>query len=116
MVPVLMQTPPTMSRLSTTAARLPSLAVAMAAFCPPGPPLHGDGALQVAQLPAVVVAAVVGGRPAEEDVARRLHQPLPAHHPVAVVALPAWAEVLLQHRGGRLLELDEQRVAMVPAG
>src|SRR4051812_44546243 len=37
MVPVWMHTPPTMSRRSTTAAFLPSLAVAMAAFCPPGP-------------------------------------------------------------------------------
>ena len=36
-VPVLMQTPPTMSRRSTTAARLPSFAAAMAAFWPAGP-------------------------------------------------------------------------------
>src|SRR4051812_48984944 len=37
MVPVLMHTPPIMSRRSTTAAFLPSFAAAMAAFCPPGP-------------------------------------------------------------------------------
>ncbi len=37
MVPVLMQTPPTISLRSTTAARLPSFAAAMAAFCPAGP-------------------------------------------------------------------------------
>jgi hypothetical protein len=32
-----MQTPPSISRRSTMAARLPSFAAAMAAFCPPGP-------------------------------------------------------------------------------
>ena len=37
MVPVLMQTPPTMSQRSTMAARRPSLAAAMAAFWPAGP-------------------------------------------------------------------------------
>jgi hypothetical protein len=36
-VPVLMHTPPTMCRRSTTAERRPSLAAAIAAFCPPGP-------------------------------------------------------------------------------
>src|SRR6266540_4994270 len=36
-VPVLMHTPPTMSVRSTTAARRPSLAAAIAAFWPPGP-------------------------------------------------------------------------------
>src|SRR5664280_3116076 len=37
MVPVLMQTPPTMLRRSITADLRPSLAAAMAAFWPPGP-------------------------------------------------------------------------------
>ena len=36
-VPVLMQTPPSMSGRSITATRLPSFAAAIAAFCPPGP-------------------------------------------------------------------------------
>lgn len=37
MVPVLMQTPPIMCLRSTIAALLPSLAAAIAAFCPAGP-------------------------------------------------------------------------------
>jgi hypothetical protein len=37
MVPVLTHTPPSMSPRSMTATLLPSLAAAMAAFCPPGP-------------------------------------------------------------------------------
>src|SRR3569833_1959912 len=37
MVPVLMHTPPIMFRRSTIATRRPSLAAAIAAFCPPGP-------------------------------------------------------------------------------
>ena len=37
MVPVWMQTPPIISRRSTTATRLPSLAAATAAFWPAGP-------------------------------------------------------------------------------
>lgn len=37
MVPVWMQPPPIMSRRSTTATRLPSLAAATAAFWPAGP-------------------------------------------------------------------------------
>ena len=36
-VPVLTQTPPIMVRRSATATRFPSLAAAIAAFCPPGP-------------------------------------------------------------------------------
>src|ERR1700682_6790193 len=36
-VPVLMQTPPSIRPRSTTATVLPSLAAAIAAFCPPGP-------------------------------------------------------------------------------
>src|ERR1700759_5700179 len=50
MVPVCRQTPPIISGRSTTATRLPSLAAAIAAFCPPGPRtddqqleiMHGD--------------------------------------------------------------------------
>ena len=37
MVPVLMHTPPTTERASTTATRLPILAAATAARCPAGP-------------------------------------------------------------------------------
>src|SRR5580693_7149429 len=37
MVPVLMHTPPTMERASTTTTRLPNLAAATAARCPAGP-------------------------------------------------------------------------------
>src|ERR1700746_2985671 len=37
MVPVLTHTPPSISRCSMIATDLPSLAAAIAAFCPPGP-------------------------------------------------------------------------------
>ena len=48
--------------------------------------------------------------PAEQDVARRLHQPLAGDHALAVVLVLALAEVRLEHRRLRLLDLQEQRV------
>ena len=53
--------------------------------------------------------------PAQEDVARGLHQMLAGHHPLAVIAELALAGELLEHRGLRLLELQEQRVLLVSA-
>src|SRR5262249_26306610 len=51
--------------------------------------------------------------PAEQDVARRLHQALALDDALAVLVELALAEERLEHRGLRLLELEEQRVALV---
>ena len=76
-----------------------------------------DRALSVPELAPVEVprAAVHSHRrqPSEEDVAGRLHQPLAAHHALAVVLVAARARVWLQDRVVRLLELEEQRVVVV---
>src|SRR5262249_4497705 len=53
--------------------------------------------------------------PAEEDVARCLQQALPFDHSLAVRGEPALAEERLQDRGVSLLDLQEQRVVLVPA-
>ena len=53
--------------------------------------------------------------PAEEDVARRLHQPLAGDDALAAVAVLALADESLQHRRLRLLDLQEQRVFVVDA-
>ena len=53
--------------------------------------------------------------PAEQDVARRLHQALALDDPLAVVAVPAGAEVRLEHRGLGLLDLQQERVVVVAA-
>ena len=53
--------------------------------------------------------------PAQEDVARRLEQPLAFHDPLSVVGVPALARVRLEHRRFRLLDLEEQRVGVVLA-
>jgi hypothetical protein len=54
--------------------------------------------------------------PAQEDVRRRLHQPLSRDHALAVVRVGARAEETFEHRGLRLLDLQEQRVVLVAAG
>jgi hypothetical protein len=73
-------------------------------------------ALHVAQLAPVVVAVDVGALgPAQEDVAGGLQHPLTLDHPLAVLLAAALPEVALQDRGGCLLDLQEQRVALVAA-
>ena len=64
---------------------------------------------------AAPVDPVLDVQPAEEDVARRLHQALPGDHPLAVVAEVAGADEALQHRLLRLLDLQHQRVVAVAA-
>ena len=51
-------------------------------------------------------------QPAEHDVARRLHQALTFDHAAAVVLELALAGEAFEHRGLRLLELQEQRVLL----
>src|SRR5512133_404566 len=71
-------------------------------------------ALHVAELPPVVVTAAVFPRgPAQEDVADGLHHPLPGDHALAVLGEAAFGQRALQDRGGRLLDLQEQRVVLV---
>ena len=63
-------------------------------------------ALHVAKLAPVEVA--VGLRPlgpAEVDVARSLHHPLPLHDALSRVLVATLGQVILEHRGRRLLDL-----------
>src|SRR5205823_6523599 len=53
--------------------------------------------------------------PAQEDVAGRLHHPLPLHDPLARLAVLALAQMILQHRPRGFLHLQEQRVVSVAA-
>jgi hypothetical protein len=74
--------------------------------------------LGVPQLAHVVVAAavrVVGMQPAEQHVARRLHQPLAVDDPAALVGLLGAGGVGLEHRPLRLLDLEHERVGGVAA-
>ena len=80
----------------------------------------GERALPVLELADVEVAllAVEAGAdvlPAEEDVARRLHQALTGDDALAAVAVLALADEPLEHRRLRLLDLQEQRVLVVDA-
>ena len=76
--------------------------------------LHVGRALHVAQLtpvePAVRLHAL---GPAEVDVARGLHHPLPLHHALAVLLVAALRQVVLEHRGRGLLDLQEERVLLI---
>src|SRR4029453_2019609 len=69
-----------------------------------GPDLH------VPELADVEIPAGLALRPAEEDVARRLHQSVAVYNPLAMIAVDALAGVRLQDRGPRLLDLEEQGV------
>ena len=53
--------------------------------------------------------------PAEHDVARRLHQALALDDPLAAVRELAASEERLEHRALCLLQLQEQRVLVIPA-
>src|SRR5262245_16227491 len=46
--------------------------------------------------------------PTQEDVAGRLHEPVPLHDPLAVVGINARACKCLQYRGTSFLDLEEQ--------
>src|SRR3954452_1957214 len=76
--------------------------------------LHLGGALHVAELPPVEVPRDVESlRPAEEDVARRLHHPLTLDDSLSVVTVATLRQVILQDRRRRLLDLEEQGVLLV---
>ena len=71
-------------------------------------------AFHIAQLAPIEVAVAfrIFG-PAEVDIAGGLYQPLSLHHPLAVLPEAALRQVLLQHRGRRLLDLQEERIMRV---
>ena len=66
--------------------------------------------LHVPELADVEMPAVPGLQPAEEDVARRLHQAAAVHDPLPVIRVDALTGVRLQHRGARLLDLEKQGI------
>jgi hypothetical protein len=79
-----------------------------------------DGEFPVPQLPDVEVPgppvqACLGALPAQEDVGRRLHQPLAGDHSLALVGILAGADEPAEHRRLCLLDLQEQRISFVPA-
>src|SRR5204863_1426589 len=53
--------------------------------------------------------------PTEEDVARRLHEPLTFDHPLPVVGVSALADERLQYGRLCLLGLQEERILSIPA-
>src|SRR5690242_206913 len=75
--------------------------------------LHANADLDVPQLADEVVTLItVTIAPSEEHVARRLHEPVPVHHPLAVVRERALACVRLQHRSAGLLNLEKEGIAV----
>jgi hypothetical protein len=86
-------------------------------------PVREDGLdverdLPVAQLPHVEVprsAVDPGANPAEKDVARSLHEPLPVDDALPVIRETACANQRLEDRRLGFLHLEEQRVALVAA-
>ena len=73
--------------------------------------LHADADLDVPQL-ADEEVALRALRPPEEHVAGGLHEPVAVDDALAVVGEDARAGVRLQHRGARLLDLEEEGVAL----
>ena len=77
--------------------------------------LHFVGGLPVAELADVEVVRTpeaVDPQPAEEPVARSLHQPLTRDHPLALLLDGASLGIALQHRGLSFLHLEEQCVVV----
>src|SRR5262249_30016499 len=66
--------------------------------------------LDVSELPDIEVPGFLAGRPAEEDVTRRLHQALAGYDAVAVVRVHALPCEWLEDGAVRLLELQEEWV------
>src|SRR5919112_4903914 len=70
-------------------------------------------ALHVLELAPVEVASFRATEPAEEDIARGLHQPLAGHDAMTVVLVGTRRNVALQYRGPRLFDLEEQGIIPV---
>jgi len=67
-----------------------------------------ESALHIAELPHVVLVTVRAG-PAEERIGDRLHDPLTTDHSFSGLRQLTCSGVGLQHRGGGLLDLQDQR-------
>ena len=82
--------------------------------------LDDDRALSVAELPHVEVASLTvlvdPGRPAEEEVARRLEQALSLDHPLPLVVEARCRHMVGEHRPLRFFDLQEQRITQLLAG
>src|SRR5271165_360217 len=61
------------------------------------PVFHDGRDFRVAKLAEVIIAAVLSARPAEENVACRLHEALARHDPLALVLVQGLAGVRLEH-------------------
>src|SRR5687768_17045315 len=75
--------------------------------------LYLHRAFHVPQLTHVEVATDSATKPAEEDVARCLHQPLAGNDPVPLVPVNALRKMRFQHRNLCFLDLEEQRIVLV---
>ena len=76
-------------------------------------PVFEDGRnLRVAKLAEIIVAANYSARPAKENVARRLHETLACHHPLAMVLVQGLPGVRLKHGLSRFLDLQENWIVI----
>src|SRR5436190_7296651 len=74
--------------------------------------LDAHGQLHIPQLAHIEVDGSNPG-PAEKDIAGRLHEKLSADDSLGVTEIGTRPEVRLVHRRLRLLDLQEQRVALL---
>src|SRR5438034_5408489 len=65
------------------------------------------------EVPRPAVEVLLGVNPAEEDVARGLHETLSLHHTLTVVREAARAEQRLEYRRLRLFHLEEKGIVLV---
>ena len=76
------------------------------------PVVHDGRDLRVAKLAEIIVAAVLSARPAEENIACRLHEPLARHDPFAAVLVQGLTGIGLENRFPRLLDLQQYRIVI----
>src|SRR5215211_8083068 len=77
--------------------------------------LYLGRALHVSQLAPVEVASRRAAEPAEEDVARGLHEPLAGNDALSLVLVGTRRKWALKYRSSSLLDLEEQGVILVAA-
>src|SRR5580658_3700756 len=75
--------------------------------------VHVGLELDVAELPDIEMTTGFAGAPAQKDITRRLHQPMPLHDPLPLVPKGALSRVGLKHRGTCLLDLEKKRILVV---
>ena len=80
--------------------------------------LHGRGPfdlgghLHVPQLAHIEISSPTAMRPAKENIAGGLHQPLTRDDPLPVILVLTFARIGLEHGGTRFLELQQQGVIL----